>query len=282
MKQLIVNADDFGLAPSVNKAIIDCYRRRNVTSATMMVNMPGAEDAARLAKENPGLGVGLHFSLTEGRPLSRCPSLVDERGRFFERGKLLRRIAFGAVAAADIEAEFAAQLEKAKALGVKLTHVDSHQHLHMSPWIFRLVYPLLEKEGVPIRVVNPPLDLSLLFQRPVKFAKQAILWQRSQAYLAQEGIRANDCLVSVHDLDPARAFSAADYRGLIKASGERAVVELMVHPYLLGDDVLSLYKDTLPERMAFLKQCEREYHLLSEKGLFLDQREHQLVNYGQI
>lgn len=282
MKRLIINADDFGLVPSVNKAIIDCYRRKNVTSATLMVNMPGAEDAARLAKDNPGLGVGLHFSLTEGRPLSRCPSLVDSRGFFFTRGALLRRIAFGAVKASDIHDEFLAQLEKAKALGIKVTHVDSHQHLHMAPWIFGIIQPLLEKEGIPIRVVNPPIDPSILFRRPLKFAKQAILWQRSRNYLSRRGIRANNCLVSVHDLDLKRALSGSDYLGLIGSSGEKSVVELMVHPYLLGPDVMELYKKELPTRMAFLEKCEREYQLLSEKDLFLGSAEHQLVNYGQI
>lgn len=75
-RQVIINADDFGLSPAVNRGIIEAYRAGGITSTSMMVNMPGLADAVHAARSLPGLGVGLHFNLTYGRPLSDpAPSL---------------------------------------------------------------------------------------------------------------------------------------------------------------------------------------------------------------
>lgn len=69
-QQVIINADDFGLSPAVNRGIIEAYRMGGITSTSMMVNMPGFDEAVYLAKLLPGLGVGLHFNLTYGYPVS--------------------------------------------------------------------------------------------------------------------------------------------------------------------------------------------------------------------
>src|SRR5688500_10676933 len=91
MINLIINADDFGLCSSVNQAIIDCYKAGNLTSTTFMVNMPGTSEAAELAKVNPGLGIGLHFCLTEGKPLTVASTLIDKNGNFLTREKLIKK-----------------------------------------------------------------------------------------------------------------------------------------------------------------------------------------------
>ena len=86
VRRLIVNADDFGLAGSVSTGIIDVYQSGQLSSTTLMVNMPGTEEAVDLAERHPGLGVGLHFNLTEGRPLTDALSLVDSDGAYLLRG----------------------------------------------------------------------------------------------------------------------------------------------------------------------------------------------------
>jgi predicted glycoside hydrolase/deacetylase ChbG (UPF0249 family) len=67
MKYLIVNADDFGWCAGVNRRIVEAHRRGIVTSASLMVGMPGSEEAARPAREWPELSVGLHVRFDEGR-----------------------------------------------------------------------------------------------------------------------------------------------------------------------------------------------------------------------
>lgn len=89
MKHLIINADDFGLSPGVNQGIAEAYQAGGISSTTVMVNMPGFTDAVRLASLHPGLGVGLHFNLTYGRPVSDprlIPSLIQADGRFHSIG----------------------------------------------------------------------------------------------------------------------------------------------------------------------------------------------------
>src|SRR5277367_5029828 len=88
VRRLIVNADDFGRSESVNQAVIRAHREGILTTASLMVNEPFADEAVRLALENPRLGVGLHLSLvcgTAALPQARIPHLADSRGHFTDR-----------------------------------------------------------------------------------------------------------------------------------------------------------------------------------------------------
>src|SRR5580658_10488040 len=84
-RRLVVNADDFGLSPSVNQAVVRAYREGILTSASLMVNEPGFDEAVQLARENPKLGVGLHLTLLHGHstlPPEKIPGLVNSRREF--------------------------------------------------------------------------------------------------------------------------------------------------------------------------------------------------------
>ena len=85
MKFLITNSDDFGMNESITDAIIDTHLNGIMTSTTLMVNMQGFDYAVQKAKENPTLGLGIHFNLTEGKPVGSpnfIPDLLDENGLF--------------------------------------------------------------------------------------------------------------------------------------------------------------------------------------------------------
>ena len=84
-RRLIVNADDFGLSHSVNAAVIHAHREGILTTASLMVNEPGFDEAVKLARENPKLGVGLHLTLLMGHAAlspDKIPGLVNDRGEF--------------------------------------------------------------------------------------------------------------------------------------------------------------------------------------------------------
>ncbi|MBA7689469.1 Chitooligosaccharide deacetylase [subsurface metagenome] len=84
-KRIIINADDFGLCDGVNKAVAKAHTEGILTSTTIMVNMPAADEAVKIAKKLPTLGVGVHLNLFEGRPVSkdsRIGRLLDADGRF--------------------------------------------------------------------------------------------------------------------------------------------------------------------------------------------------------
>src|ERR687896_2728566 len=94
-RQLVVNADDFGISRGVNRGIVEAHRSGLVTSASLMANLPAAEDALTRAATCPDLGLGLHLTLSAGRPLSppeQLPSLVDGTGALCVLGELLGRL----------------------------------------------------------------------------------------------------------------------------------------------------------------------------------------------
>ena len=84
MKQLILNADDFGLTPGVNRGIIRAHQEGILTSTTLMATAPAFEDAVALARANPQLGVGCHLVLVGGQavtPYAEIPSLAAPDGK---------------------------------------------------------------------------------------------------------------------------------------------------------------------------------------------------------
>jgi predicted glycoside hydrolase/deacetylase ChbG (UPF0249 family) len=150
-RQLVVNADDFGISRGVNRGIVEAHRKGLVTSASLMPNLPSAEDALTRAAICPDLGLGLHLTLTAGRPLSPpdlVPTLVDTDGRFFVLGTLLSRLSLGQVRADDLARELTAQVEWALRRGVRPSHLDSHHHVHVHPRVAPVVIGLARQHGI--------------------------------------------------------------------------------------------------------------------------------------
>lgn len=152
MKRLIVNADDFGLHSEVNHGIIEGYRRGCLRSASFMAGGSAAEEAAALARENPSLGVGLHLTLVAERPVlppESIPSLVGPDGRLWPDHMIfIKKFLTGHISLPEVSAECEGQLLRAKALGLSLSHIDSHQHLHVLPQIIAVVISLAKQYGV--------------------------------------------------------------------------------------------------------------------------------------
>lgn len=149
MKQLIVNADDLGLTPGVNRGILRAFQDGIVTSASLLVTGSAFEEAVALARQNPELDVGLHLTLVEERAvLGReiLPTLVDETGRFSRTsGEFFRRTVLGRISWDEVEREIAAQIARFQKTGLRLSHLDSHQHLHMFPPVFQIVRRLTRR-----------------------------------------------------------------------------------------------------------------------------------------
>lgn len=159
MKQLIVNADDFGLHPLINAGIIKGYQEGFITSTSLMPSAPCWQEAVRLAKENPRLGIGVHLTLVGGvpsvLPKEQVSSLLDDDGLFLpDYVAFAKRYYSGAVKKAELEAELRAQFERALSCGVNITHIDSHQHTHVLPGINSLVLKLSNEYNI-IRVRIP-------------------------------------------------------------------------------------------------------------------------------
>jgi predicted glycoside hydrolase/deacetylase ChbG (UPF0249 family) len=121
LKCLIVNGDDFGVSPGVNRGILAAHANGILTSTSLMVDAPASGDATRLGTEHPGLGVGLHVVLAGTQP--------DEA-----------------------EAEIGRQLERFTELTGQLpTHIDSHHHVHRDPRRLPAFQAVAERHRLPLR-----------------------------------------------------------------------------------------------------------------------------------
>ena len=160
MKRLIVNADDFGLHASVNRGIRDAHSGGIVTSTSLMAGGAAFDEAVAIARDCPDLGVGVHLTLVGARPVvSAVASLVDGEGNFCASYPVfLRRYLQGIVKRAEVARELAAQIEKVTRAGIRPTHLDSHQHLHVVPGITGMVLDLARRFAIAaVRIPAEPL-----------------------------------------------------------------------------------------------------------------------------
>lgn len=144
-KYLIINADDFGLAPGINQAVIDLHQAGVVTSTSLMVNMPGFNDAVKRVRHAPTLGVGLHFNLSEGFPIAPAnwiPSLVDHKGEFSNS------LGWDE---SDVMTELKAQMQRLQSAGINPTHIDSHGFIQKRMAVCRPMLILARTLNLPMR-----------------------------------------------------------------------------------------------------------------------------------
>ena len=138
----VVNADDFGLSPDINRGIRMAHSRGIVRSTSIMANMPGSAEITDVRSSHPELGLGLHVCLTEGEPVSDpgdVRSLVDADGQFWPRAELFRRLGAGAIDLDEVAREVEAQHHRLQQLGVRPDHWNSHQYVHFHPRLLRVL-----------------------------------------------------------------------------------------------------------------------------------------------
>jgi chitin disaccharide deacetylase len=152
MKQLIFNADDFGMTRGVNEGIVRARRDGVLTSATLMANGLAFEDAVKRAFENPKLGIGCHLVLVGGKPVApaeNVPSLVDSQGNLPDSlATFVARVTAGMIKADEIECELKAQIGKILNAGIVLSHLDTHKHTHAHPRIMEIVGKVAQEFGI--------------------------------------------------------------------------------------------------------------------------------------
>lgn len=150
MKNIIINADDFGISQEVNEAIEYCFIKGLINQTTLMVNMPYTENAVELAKRS-GFDklLGLHLNLVEGTPLTdniKNTSLCEE-GEF--NGAIMKnrkyRFFLDTHTCKCVEEELEAQIKRYLSFNVGKKHIDSHQHFHTNPSVIRILLPLVKK-----------------------------------------------------------------------------------------------------------------------------------------
>lgn len=234
VKNLIVTADDFGAAPEVNEAVERAHRDGILSAASLMVAGPAAADAVMRARSMPGLRVGLHLVLVEGRPVlpaSSVPDLVDSSGHFrTDMARAGAAMFFLPKVRAQLRAEIEAQFAAFAATGLAFDHVNAHKHFHLHPTIASLMVETAKAHGVKgARVPLEPRDVLARIE-PRKASGVAGLTAPFARGLAkrfrQAGIAAPD---SVFGLAWSGAMTEGRLKGLI-ANLPEGLSEIYTHP----------------------------------------------------
>jgi hopanoid biosynthesis associated protein HpnK len=148
----IVNADDFGLDPGINRGIAEAHCRGIVTSVSLMPMGDAFDEAITLAHKHADLAVGVHLTLVEGWPVlpaEKIPSLVTADGGFIKTPwGFLKRWASGQVLLGEVKKEIEAQVAKVADHGIRIDKLDSHMHLHLLPGIFQTVVEVGRKHQI--------------------------------------------------------------------------------------------------------------------------------------
>lgn len=151
--RLIIHADDFGLTEKVNKGIMKAHQEGILTSASIMASGAAFEHAVEICRIVPTLDIGVHLTLVEERPVlggNTVKTLINKQGRFHEHARqFVQRYFCGLISLDEVRLELDAQIQKVLNTGIAISHLDSHQHLHMLPGILSIVVELANKYHVP-------------------------------------------------------------------------------------------------------------------------------------
>jgi predicted glycoside hydrolase/deacetylase ChbG (UPF0249 family) len=279
LRQLVVNADDLGLTVGVNDGIFDAHDLGILTSASLFANAPATENAIRRARSRTSLGVGAHLALVDGTPTlpaRSVPTLVTGDGRFRQSWRpfivacLQHRVSLD-----EVERELTAQIERIRAAGISLTHLDAHKHVHAYPPVFAIVARLAARFGIPVvRVPYERSSLSLALGResvqPATTRRQAwlnaALWpwaQRNYRVAATLGLRAPHFIGRIDT----GILSLPALRRMLHGAAA-GVTELMVHPGYVDEALRRMSTrlvDSRLEEVALLSSMETRALLVGER-----------------
>lgn len=238
MKGLIVNADDFGRSPQVNAAVLLAHRSGALTSASLMVAEPAAQDAAAAARDVPLLDVGLHVAACNGRsvlPARQIPGLVDGSGRFpVSEVQAGLRYALRPALRPQLQDEFRAQIERHLKWVGYLNHINGHHNLHLHPTLIEILTRLAAEYRVPcLRLVREPVLTSLSLSRDHGARKLrdhlifTCLAARARRKMRKLKLRSNDCLFGFHQTG---RLTEAYVLGALARLPEDRVTEFYFHP----------------------------------------------------
>jgi predicted glycoside hydrolase/deacetylase ChbG (UPF0249 family) len=277
MKRVIINADDFGWSAPLNRAIVEAHHRGILSSATLLTNFPGFDNAVELARQTPSLGVGLHLNIVHGVPLSppeQIPSLVGNNGNFAGMSTILRRAMMGRLQRSDLDRELSAQLQRCREQLGEPTHLDSHKHVHIFRPIRDAFIALAGQLGSPrLRTPHETLQLGISV-RDWQCRVFRILARRTKADVQRAGCVTPDHFIGV--ADTGRMTSAVYHRVFnMLVDG---VTEIMCHPGPANSN------DGVTGSYFITTSRELEFNALLDPVLIdrISSSDIQQIHYGQI
>ena len=261
MKQLIVNADDFGFTRDVNKGIIQAHRQGILTATTLMATGAAFDDAVQLTRENPSLDVGCHLVLV-GSP--GLPATV---------GQLIQALALGRIA---VREELARQVRRILDAGIRPTHLDTHKHTHLLPPVLNEVANIAEMFRIPW--VRRPFDFPLsagaagIGKRTINRAVHLVR-TRFEQVLTQHHCRMTDHFAGFQITG---AYDAGSLSRLIAELPE-GTTEFMCHPGICSAEL-----QAARTRLKASREAELRALISDEARIAIEKAQVKLIGYRDL
>ena len=260
-QRLIITADDYGLCESVNQAIEECLGAGAVRATCVMANMPAYRAAESLRRKFPQSSVGIHWNVTQGRPVlspSQIPSLVDSDGSFLTPLKLRRRWWSGSVKLSELAAELRAQYDRLVEIMGPPDFWNTHQNSHVFPGLFQAFVKLGRDLQIPAmrchrRLTTPrgASEMSYQLTHPQYWIKgKVISWWSSRAEML--GTAMPDARIYTPGYSEPETM-IKDVVGRLPWNKVKTAVEIIIHPATVIDKDLfgGLTESRLLEYRAF-------------------------------
>ena len=290
VRQLIVNADDFGLTSGVNRAIVEAHRDGVVSSTTLMANSAAFDQAVEAARTFPELSVGCHVVLTDGAPVSP-PGAVEtllairssEPEKFYASlSAFAARATLGGFDREQLVAEITAQIRKIQAAGLAVTHLDSHKHAHIFPEI--LIAMLRAAKICGVRAIRSPFVPMKAIMAQEFAGKRVLLKRYGQVRVLntfagrfrrlteRAGLRSPDGVIGMIETG---VLDSVLLRQALTNLPE-GTWELVCHPGYADSDLRAVHTRLIESR-------EQERNLLTSPELkeFLEKQKIHLISYRE-
>ncbi len=257
--ELIINADDLGFSKGINYAVLKANNEGFLTHSSLMANMSYFNHAIKeIIPKTKNLNIGVHLNLTCGKSLSNSKKLSN-KGIFKNSFITLLFKPKTAKVLYEIEQELELQILKIKEKGIKITHIDGHEHIHIIPSINKIVKKLAHKYNIPrIREINEN------FKQSYNANRKTISFVNYIKYMLLKFLsffNDNTREVGFYSILNTCEINADNLFCFLETQNKYTKIEIMLHPSIIGidntDDELAIRFD------KFLKSPYRtqEYEL---------------------
>ena len=244
---VVVNADDFGWSKSCTDAILQSFEKGYITTTTMCTNGEAFQYAVEQVKQTKYKdNVGIHFTLTEGHPLTKAistnPRFCDENGLF--HGQIARYKPLDKESCKAVLAELNAQAQRFVDSGLVFHHADSHHHIHTAPCIAPLVFKVMKQFGIQKLRIHRNIGTMSSLKRTLKQAYNLTLGKRKYTEL-------------FGSFEDVKSFCFLP---------SKATLEVMCHPDLDENGVLVDRANSAPYYAPYGIPMEKQAGLLHERN----------------
>ena len=230
-KFLIINADDLGRTTAINKGIEKGYRYGVISSASLVANSSGFNHALRIIKRNPGLKIGVHLNLHEYVPILKT-KFINKLYKLNHLKLYFRILIASSEEIKEIEKNFILQINKIQKYGIKISHLDGHNHMHVHPRLNSVMRRIIKRTKInKIRIPDEKILKSSSIQKKIK-----ILILKFACIFFKNKVKKFVTTSYFHGLANGGCLNIKAFEKILKNDVQNGTNELMCHVGLKNND----------------------------------------------